>query len=87
LDGIALDIPALKATPAKDGLIPLNIRVKDPIWPGRDMIDLSVSVRPGEARTLWLDLRDRILTNDSLYLTIASAAADFGPASLDGMNV
>jgi len=87
LDGIALDIPALKATPGKDGLIPLNIKVKDPIWPGRDMIDLSVSVRPGEARTLWLDLRDRILTNDSLYLSVASAAPDFGPGSLDGMNI
>lgn len=87
LDGIALDIPALKATPGKDGLIPLNIKVKDPIWPGRDMIDLSISVRPGEARTLWLDLRDRILTNDSLYLSVASAAPDFGPASLDGMNI
>ncbi|MBN8811761.1 MULTISPECIES: LamG-like jellyroll fold domain-containing protein [unclassified Sphingomonas] len=87
LDGIAIDIPALKATPGRDGLIPLNIKVKDPIWPGRDTIDLSVSVRPGEARTLWLDLRDRILTNDSLYLAIASAAPDFGPASLDGMNI
>ncbi|WP_256731280.1 LamG domain-containing protein [Sphingomonas sp. dw_22] len=87
LDGIALDIPALKATPGADGLIPLNIRVKDPIWPGRDMVDVSVSVRPGEARTLWLDLRDRILTNDSLYLTIASAAPDFGPKSLDGTQV
>jgi hypothetical protein len=87
LDGIALDIPALKATPGKDGLIPLNIRVKDPIWPGRDMIDVSVSVKPGQKRTLWLDLRDRILTEDSLFLSIASAAPDFGAASLDGMNV
>ncbi|MGK6318287.1 LamG-like jellyroll fold domain-containing protein [Sphingomonas sp. DT-204] len=87
LDGIALDIPALKVTPNRDGLVPLNIRVKDPIWPERDMIDVSVSVRPGEARTLWLDLRDRILTEDSLYLTVASAAPDFGPASLDGMKI
>lgn len=87
LDGIALDIPALKATPGADGLIPLNIRVKDPIWPGRDMIDVSVSVRPGQKRTLWLDLRDRILTDDSLFLTIASAATDFGAQSLDGMKV
>ena len=87
LDGIALDIPALKATPGKDGLIPLNIRVKDPIWPGRDMIDVSVSVRPGEKRTLWLDLRDRILTADSLFLTVASAAPDFGAESLDGMDI
>ena len=61
--------------------------MKDPIWPGRDMIDVSVSVRPGEARTVWLDLRDRILTNDSLYLTIASAAPDFGAPSLDGVKI
>lgn len=87
LDGIALDIPGLKATPSEDGLIPLNIRVKDPIWPGRDMIDVSVSVRPGEKRTVWLDLRDRILTDDSLFLTMASAAPDFGAQSLDGMKV
>ncbi|MEA3003679.1 MAG: hypothetical protein QOH81_2467 [Sphingomonadales bacterium] len=87
LDGVAIDIPALKAKPGADGLIPLNIRVKDPIWPQRDLIDVSVSVRPGEARTLWLDLRDRILTDDSLYLTVASAAADFGPADLRGMNI
>jgi hypothetical protein len=87
LDGVALDLPVLLVTPNKDGLIPLNIRVKDPIWPGRDMIDLSVSVKPGEKRTLWLDLRDRILTADSFYLSIASAAPDFGAASLDGMGV
>ncbi|PZU09856.1 LamG-like jellyroll fold domain-containing protein [Sphingomonas sp.] len=87
LDGIAIDIPALKLAPRPDGLIPLNIKVKDPIWPGRDMIDLSVSVRPNEKRTLWLDLRDRILPNDSLYLTIASAAPDFDAQALDGAAI
>ena len=87
LDGVAIDIPALKLKPGLDGLIPLNIRVKDPIWPQRDLIDVSVSVRPGEARTLWLDTRDRILTSDSFYLTVASAAPDFGPAALKGMNI
>ncbi|WP_261300274.1 LamG domain-containing protein [Sphingomonas alpina] len=87
LDGIAIDLPAIRATPNAAGLIPLNIRVKDPLWPGRDMLDVSVSVRPGEARTLWLDLRDRILSNDSLYLTIASAAPDFGALSLDGATI
>lgn len=87
LDGIAIDIPALKVKPNAEGLIPLNVRVKDPIWPQRDLIDVSVSVRPGEARTLWLDTRDRILTEDSLYLTVASAAPDFGPADLKGMNI
>ncbi|MDB5669707.1 MAG: hypothetical protein JWO25_666, partial [Alphaproteobacteria bacterium] len=87
LDGIAIDIPALKVAAGADGLIPLDIRVKDPIWPGRDMIDVSVSVRPGQARTLWLDLRDRILTADSLYLCIASASPGFGAASLQGINI
>ena len=87
LDGIALDIPALKAAPNKDGVIPLNIRVKDPIWPGRDMMDVTVSVKLGEKRTVWLDLRDRILTNDPFYITVASASADFGASSLDGMAV
>lgn len=87
LDGIAIDLPAMHATPNAQGLIPLDIRVKDPIWPERELIDVTVSVRPGEKRTLWLDLRDRILTNDSLYLTIASAAPDFDAQSLDGAQI
>jgi hypothetical protein len=87
LDGIAIDLPAMKLTPDARGLVPLNIRVKDPLWPGRDMIDVSVSVRPGEARTLWLDLRDRILPQNSLWLTIASAASDFDAHSLSGAKL
>jgi len=87
LDGIAIDLPALKAKPNAEGLIPLNLRVHDPIWPQRDLLDLSVSVRPGEARTLWLDLRDRILSDDSLFLTIASAAPDFDADALDGAEI
>ncbi|OYY91022.1 MAG: hypothetical protein B7Y45_04835 [Sphingomonas sp. 28-66-16] len=87
LDGIAIDLPAMTATPGTDGLIPLEIRVKDPLWPARDMIDVSVSVHPGEARTLWLDLRDRILPDASLYLTIESGAADFDAEALDGARI
>ncbi|WP_337244506.1 LamG-like jellyroll fold domain-containing protein [Luteimonas sp. gir] len=91
LDGIAIDLPALDlpATHTVDGTgaIPLNIRIKDPIWPARDMIDVSVSVRPGQARTLWLDLRDRILSDDSLWISIASAAPGFDAAALDGAQI
>jgi hypothetical protein len=83
LDGIAIDLPAI----AGDDAIPLNIQVKDPIWPERDMIDVSVALPPGQARTVWLDLRDRILTNDSFYLTIASAKPDFSAGSLDGARI
>ena len=87
LDGIALTIPALKAKPDANGLIPLNIQIKDPIWPMRNMFDITVAVKPGEARTLWLDLRDRILPNKSLYMTIASASPDFNAAALNGAKI
>jgi len=88
LDGLEVQIPALDAAAAQNGLIPLNIRIKDPIWPDRDMLDVNVSVKPGEARTLWLDIRDRFLPNDrSLYLQIASASPGFDAAALDGMNI
>lgn len=88
LDGIAIDLPALQVKPTSGAYFPLNIQVKDPLWIQRNLLDLSFSVKPGEARTLWLDTRDRILPEGkALYLTIAGAGADFGPASLDGARV
>ncbi len=87
LDGVAIDLPALDLAPDAKGLIPLNIVVTDPLWPAREMIDISVSVRPSQPRTLWLDLRDRILPNRSLYLRIASAAPGFSAQSLDGAAI
>ena len=88
LDGIELELPALPFHPTHGGLIPFNVQVKDPLWPLRAMFDFSFSVRPGEARTLWLDLRDRILPpGKGLYLTIASASGEFGPAALAGARL
>ncbi len=87
LDGIALDIPALNVKPGANGLFPLNIQVKDPLWPERNMLDVNVSVKPGEARTVWLDLRDRILPNKSFYLTLAGGGQDLDAQGLDGMKV
>ncbi len=87
LDGIAIDIPALKVTPGADGLFPLNIQVKDPIWPERNMLDVTVAVKPNEARTVWLDLRDRILPNKSFYITMAGGGQDFNAASLNGAKI
>ncbi len=85
LDGIAFDLPALKVRPTHGALFPLNIQVKDPLWPPRNMLDFTFSVKPDEAKTLWLDLRDRILPpGKSLYLTIAGAGDDFGVESLEG---
>jgi hypothetical protein len=85
LDGLAIDLPALKSKTSEP--IALNIQVKDPIWPGRNLMDVSVSVKPGEPRTLWLDTRDRILPNRSLYLTIAASDAGFDAAALDGAKI
>ena len=88
LDGIAIDLPALNVKPTHGEYVPMNIQIKDPIWPMRDMLDFSFSVKPGEPHTLWLDTRDRILPHlKSLYLTIASASPEFGAASLEGARV
>jgi Concanavalin A-like lectin/glucanases superfamily len=88
LDGIAIDLPALQVKPAQGQYFPLNIQVKDPLWPQRNLLDFSFSVKPGEPRTIWLDTRDRILpAGKALYLTIAGAGSDFGPASLRGARV
>ncbi|HET9159510.1 MAG TPA: LamG-like jellyroll fold domain-containing protein, partial [Caulobacteraceae bacterium] len=85
MDGIAIDLPALRGSGTDP--IALNIQVKDPIWPARELMDISVSVRPGEPRTLWLDTRDRILPNKSLYIIIASAEPAFDAGQLDGMSI
>ena len=88
LDGIAIDLPALNLKPTHGDSIPMNIEVKDPIWPMRDMLDFNFSVKPGEPHTLWLDTRDRILPYlKSLYITIASASPEFGTDSLEGAQI
>ena len=88
LDGIAIDLPALAVKPTHGKFFPLNLQVKDPLWPLRDMLDFTFSVKPGEPHTLWLDLRDRLLpAGQALYLTLAGAGADFGPAALEGASV
>jgi hypothetical protein len=88
LDGVAIDLPAQNLKPTHGEYIAMNIQIKDPLWPMRNMFDFSFSVKPGEPHTLWLDTRDRILPNDkSLYITIASASAEFGPRALEGASV
>ena len=88
LDGIAVDLPAFKATATHQGLLPMNIRVKDPNWPLRDLLDFTFAVKPGEARTLWLDTRDRLLpAGKAIYFTVAAAGGGFDASSLDGAKV
>ncbi|MGA9668808.1 MAG: LamG domain-containing protein, partial [Terracidiphilus sp.] len=88
LDGIAIDLPALHIKPTHGDYVPMNIAVKDPLWPMRDMLNFTFSVKPDEPHTLWLDIRDRILPNDkSLYITIASASEEFNATALEGAEV
>jgi hypothetical protein len=88
LDGIRITLPAMSVKPVSGGLFPVNIQVKDPVWPLRNMMDVSFSVKPDEERILWLDMRDRILPNDKpLYLTIAGGGADFNTNLLEGAKI
>ena len=88
LDGVAIDLPALPVKPTHGDLFPLNIQVKDPLWPMRNLCDFTFSVKPGEAKTVWLDLRDRLLpAGKGLWITIAGAGADFNAAALAGAEV
>ena len=88
LDAIRINLPAMDLKPEKDGLFPLNIAVMDPISPQRYMFDYSFSVKPGEARTLYLDVRDRILPADKpLYIRISGANTSFSAASLQGARI
>ena len=49
-------------------------------WPA---VGRTSAVKPSEARTVWLDTRDRILPNRSLYLTIAGAGTGSERAFID----
>ena len=88
LDGIAIDLPAMDIPSTHDGYCPLNIAIKDPLWPNRAMMDFTFAVKPGEAKTLWFDVRDRVLPDGhSLYMVFTGASGEFGPASLEGTRV
>jgi hypothetical protein len=88
LDGVEIQFPVLKVRPTHNGVFPLNIRIKDPLWQMRDMADFSFSVKPGESPKIWIDTRDRILPKErALYITIAGAGKDLTPELLNGMSI
>jgi len=88
LDGIALELPPLRVKPTHGDRFALNVQVKDPLWPLRNMLDFTFTVKPGEPVSLWLDLRDRILPPDmNLYLTLAGSGPDFSRDSLAGAKL
>jgi hypothetical protein len=88
LDGIELDLPPISVAPTHGDLFPINVQVKDPLWPMRAWIDFTCSIRPGEAKAIWLDLRDRILPpGKSLWISIAAAGQDFARDALAGAEL
>ncbi len=88
LDGVEIELPALPVKPTHNGVFPINIRVKDPLWQMRDLADFSFSVKPNQAHTLYIDTRDRILPDGhALYITLEGAGADLTPDLLKGARV
>ncbi len=88
LDGIAIDLPAMNVKATHGDLFPLNIQITDPLWLYRNMWRFhfrAFSVKPGEAKTLWLDLRDRLPpAGRGFFISIAGAGGDFSAATLEG---
>ncbi len=72
-DGLLLHIPSLCVRPASpDGLIYVNVQVKDPLWQYRNLIQFTFALRPGKERDIWLDTRDRLLPEGkAMYVTLA----------------
>ena len=78
LDGVEIKLPALPVSPFQNGLVPVNVQIKDPLSPIRNMFDFSFSVKPNESRVIWCDLRDKILPiGKPLYITIACGSPRF----------
>jgi hypothetical protein len=88
LDGIELELPAMDVQPTDSGYFSLNVQIKDPILLMRNLLDVSFSVKPNEAHTVWFDLRDKILPNNKpLLITIAASGSGFLPSMLDGAAI
>ena len=88
LDGVEIEIPALPVKPTHGGLYPMNIRVKDPLWPMRDLADVSFSVKPNTAYTLWIDTRDRIMPEGlAFYITLAGAGQGLTVETMKGSQI
>ena len=88
LDGVEVELPALPVVPTHQGVFPMNIRVKDPLWPMRDLADFSFSIKPNSPHTLWIDTRDCILPEGrSLYITLAGAGNGLTADALKGAKI
>lgn len=88
LDGVEIHIPALNVKPTHGDLFPMEIRIKDPLWPMQDLTDYSFSIKPGKSYTLWFNTRNRILPKGkALYITLAGAGADLTPQLLKGAKI
>jgi len=88
LIGVEIEIPSLQVSPTHGDVFPMNLRIKDPLWLMRDLADFSFSIKPGNAHTLYIDTRDRMLPEGrALYLTLAGAGADLTPELLQGTTI
>ncbi len=88
LDGVEIDMPALAVAPTHGTIYPVNIQIRDPLWPMRNALDFTFAVKPHEAKKLWFDLRDRLLpAGKALWITVAGAGAGLDANALAGARV
>lgn len=74
LDGIEIELPAQAKNSASRAF---NLQVRDPLWPLRTLADFTFAVPTGSPRTLWFDLRDRLLPPGRPFgLTLAADAPE-----------
>ena len=85
LDGVELRLPAFTVAAERTAFA---VQIKDPLWYYRNLAHFSFSAERGHSKTIWFDLRDRILPKDKcLYITIASSDSGFGAAALEGAGL
>ncbi|MFC2076058.1 LamG-like jellyroll fold domain-containing protein, partial [candidate division KSB1 bacterium] len=85
---LRLDKPARNSSGTKP--IRLNLSLKDPLYPVRDLIDVDVELTPGgdESPEITLDIRDLIVGSGTpLWMTVSSDDPGFGPEVLAGSEI
>ena len=88
LNGIEIEIPALEITTTHGNRYPVNLRIKDPLWPLRDLADISFSLQAKKPQTIWIDTRDRLLPEGkALYFSIAGAGYGLNSETLTNAKV
>jgi hypothetical protein len=74
--------------PAAADKVAFAVQIKDPLWYDRNLAHFSFTTDPNETKTVWFDLRDRILpANRCLYITIACSCSKFSTKLMESASL